>query len=60
MAESDQSSWLATWWNQNQYLKFREALPINVSYYIQIENKWELSQMQIAAQLAFQLNQIRL
>jgi hypothetical protein len=53
MAESEESSWLATWWNQNQYLKFREPLPINVSYYIQIENKWQLPQMKIAAQLAY-------
>ena len=34
MLESVKSSWLATWWNVNQYLLFREPLPINVSYYI--------------------------
>lgn len=32
--ESKTSSWLATWWNVNQYLRFKEPLPINSSYYI--------------------------
>ena len=42
---SQRSSWLATWWNVNQYLTFREPCPINVSYYLQVENKLELPQL---------------
>ena len=51
---------MANWWNINQYLLFREPLPINVSYYIQIENKHALDQLQMAAQLAYQFNVLRL
>ena len=57
---SKKSSWLATWWNVNQYLTFREPCPINVSYYLQVENKLDLPQLQFAAQMAFHLNAIRL
>lgn len=58
--DSKKSSWLATWWNVNQYLTFREPCPINVSYYLQVENKLKLSQLQFAAQMAYHLNILRL
>ena len=51
--EAPYTSWLVKWWNQENYLFSRASCIMEFTYYLHLANKFNLSQLDFAAQMAF-------